>query len=1777
MKSNHPLFLAFLLLCTLSVAAQKKELPLFLNDGVHKSSYTITPARIDSFNHHASRFKGKTIAVLQFQTLPSEETKRQMALQGIELLEYIPRYAYTASISGFLNPGLLQKCGIQTITSLTAKQKMHPALATGTPPSAANKTAGMQDVQVTFPKTFLYADVAEALKGAGATLLSTAFGAYRVLTIRIPADQLNTIAALPFVTYMQPAFSKDQPLNFNSRLSTQASLLNTALADGGRGLNGEGIVMGIGDNADVQFHADFTGRLINRTTSTAQNHGTHVHGTAAGAGIVYEQYRGFAPKATIVSQDFSNILAYAPVYVHDYGMVITNNSYGIVAGCSTKGTYDIYSYIMDQQAFDMPSLQHVFAAGNSGSNTCTPYPAGFHTVLGGYQSAKNTLSVGDADYFGNISYNSSKGPVADGRIKPEITAMGTAVYSCFAGNNYGTNWGTSMASPAVAGGLALLYQRYRQLNGNVNPENGLMKALLCNGATDKGQPGPDYSNGFGYMNLERSITMLENKQYVIDNSSNGVVKSHTITVPANTAQLKVMLYWNDPAQSLVTSQALVNDLDLKVINPAAVATFPKVLNLAPEFVTTVAVEGVDHINNMEQVVIDNPAAGNYTLQVQGSIAQNPSQEYFVVYDFIPAGLKLNYPAAGAVLVPGAQANITWEWYGSGSTTFNLEYSTDNGSHWSTIAAGISATARNYFWAIPAETTSTAIIRIKENGTAANYTSAPFTIIGTPAVSLAATQCEGYMNLTWTAVAGAADYEIMLLRGTEMVPVTTTTETAYAISGLSKDSIYWAGVRARINGKPGWRSISVSRQPNSGTCSGAISDNDLKLNAIIAPVSGRKFTSTELQTTAVKVEVKNLDDAPVTGFTVQYQINGGTWVFENVATSVEPGAVYTHTFSTIEDFSATGLYNITAVVKNVVTDGVSNNDTLTQSITHLENQPITLSTPFLDDMEGASDAIYTSQTRGVTGAERYDFTPGAFGRLRTFVNSGVAISGNKALLVDVDRQLSATPYPVQYLVGTYNLSAYQIATNDLRLQFNSINGCDVASADNKVWIRGNDAQSWIEAYGAVPYGTTASIDLTNLLRTNGQDFSSSFQIRWGVPSSGPIASQDISKGLQLDDVQLGEVFDDVQLLSIVRPTILTCGLSSAVPVTIALRNSSSHALANVTVRYRINNGAWISETISSIPANISGQYTFATKANFSLAGTYGIAAEVVYSTDTYTENNSAQVTIFNSASITTFPYLQNFESSDGGWYADGNLSSWQYGTPASPKIGRAASGTKAWKTKLDGNYNNQELSYLYSPCFNIAGMTKPAISFSVALDLENCGSALCDGAWVEYSIDNTNWYNLADFSGSGTNWYSAPLYAWSIENYTSWHVATMKLPTGYSRIRFRFVMRSDDNVTREGMAIDDVHVYDNTKGIYTGASLAAPVTQTVSGNNWIHFESDGKLIASVLPNNQDLGTTSVEAFINTGAVRYTADKQYYHDRNITIKPSIRTLAAPATVRFYFLESETKALIEASNCTGCSKPATVFDLGISKFSAANTSYENGTISDNTNTGTWLFLTPDNVKKVPFDKGYYAEFQVQDFSEFWLNNGGFNNNTVLPVRIIQFTAKRAGAAVALNWTTADERNVNRYEIELARTNDEWQQGRFQTIGTVKSNTSKQGQSYTFPDEEASKTGIRYYRLKIIDADGTIRYSEVRSVFFSDAVSWQVSPNPSTGVFYITYQAAAGEKVHMQIEDATGRILQKLAPDATGFLQKTSIDLTGQPAGVYLLHVQHQDKVQYFKLYKQ
>ncbi len=1624
MRFNPIPLIAAVLLVPLSLAAQDQNpYSLLLRSGSLTPSPNITPDHINDFNRKSSRTDGKTFAVLQFEQLPTEQQKRELKQQGIELLDYIPHNAYTVTISGSPGAALLAQYKARALVELNAQQKMDPELAAGHFPPRATRVAGTADLWVSFPASFSYEEVSRELLSRNFEITSAQFKDYRIMALRIAVQRLDELASLPFIDYVQPVPGADVPLspfwtNWG-RDGQRVSLLNAPLSQGGKNLKGSGVVVGVGDDADPQRHVDFTNRMISRAATTYQYHGTHVAGIVGGAGIRNEIRAGFAPKSTIIAQTFSGILTYASSYVSDYGMVITNNSYGNVTNeCATFGVYDLYSRILDQQAISLPNLQTVFAAGNSGYFKCPPMQDSFRTVLGGYQSAKNVITVGNARPTGSIYQQSSRGPVRDGRLKPEIIGIGSFIESTVPPpfDYYGENTGTSMASPAIAGGLALLYEKYRALHSGANPKNGLMKALVCNSGEDWGNPGPDYTHGFGVANFWRAEDMLENNHYSTGSISPGPPQTTNITVPSGLAALKVMLYWNDPAAAAVASQTLVNDLDLEVVMPTSSTILPLILDTASSQIKNNAHNGVDNINNIEQVVINNPDPGTYTIRVKATnITQNPPQEYFIVYDFVPTYTKLTTPVGGEAYLQGENMIVQWDSYGDPANTFTLEFSSDNGSTWTTLRNNIPAYKRHYFFTspdpnewfvVPNVSTDQALMRITRNGTGYSSTSLPFVIHDTMNVTLSPVQCEGYISIDWASIPGATGYEVMMLQGSEMVTIASVSGSTltYSIGGLSKDSTYWVTVRPLMGpgNSPGRRAIAVFRKPDSGTCAGSISDNDIKLDDITSPLrSGRLLTSTALgNSVPVTVRIKNLDDNPTPGnITVGYILNGGIPVTETITNpAISGGGTLTHTFASAIDLSAAGSYVLQAFVSQAG-DPVPQNDSLTKTYKQLDNPSITginYPTPYIDNFDAASIQSYNTAQVGLIGLDKYDFVNSSdTGRIRTFINTGIAYSGNRALTLDALMYNSGT---TDSLTGTYNLATYNAATDDIRLDFRYKNHGQGNDAPNKVWVRGSDMGSWVQAYDLYAnqnpvdgtYKLSSSIKVSDLLTANSQNFSTSFQVRWGEYGQIMAADNDGGAGYTFDDIRLYKVTDDMQMVSIDTPIVNSCGLSVNTPVRITVHNSSNTAapaVPGVPIRFRINGGAWTTENIPGIPANSSVQYTFTGTANMAAPGVYLVEVQVLYPTDTYDANDTLSVSVTNTPVITVTnasPYLQDFEADNGYWYSSGKNNSWEYGTPASYKINRAASGSKAWKTRLAGDYNDNEQSYLYSPCYNISSMTNPTLSFSLALDLEDCGSSLCDGTYVEYSNDGITWARLGA-NGQGTNWYNKAYSGnnlWSIKNYHRWHVATIPLSVipipvnQLTQLRFRFVVTSDGSVNRDGVAVDDIHIYSNDYGIYDGPTMGSPVTQTITGGaGWVDFLASGKLIASVNSPVVTMGSTDAQAYIFTGPVRVNSD-QYYHNRNITIKPTVIDLGSDsATVRFYFLDTETEALINATGCSYCTKPAMAYELGVTKYSDPDDSKENGTLADNT-PGYYIFINSSKTRIVPFDKGYYEEYKVKDF---------------------------------------------------------------------------------------------------------------------------------------------------------------------------------------------------------
>ena len=154
--------------------------------------------------------------------------------------------------------------------------------------------------------------------------------------------------------------------------------------------------------------------------------------------------------------------------------------------------------------------------------------------------------------------------------------------------------------------------------------------------------GPDYTFGFGLINGLRAVQVMEENRYVKGAITTGENHTHTIEVPAGTKQVRAMLYWHDKEAPAFPAKALINDLDIRLTDPNNAEYLPWVLNTAPTQVADDAVRGVDTLNNIEQISIEDPVAGTYTITIDGKSIPFGPQEYYILYEFIDASVTVTH-------------------------------------------------------------------------------------------------------------------------------------------------------------------------------------------------------------------------------------------------------------------------------------------------------------------------------------------------------------------------------------------------------------------------------------------------------------------------------------------------------------------------------------------------------------------------------------------------------------------------------------------------------------------------------------------------------------------------------------------------------------------------------------------------------------------------------------------------------------------------------------------------------------------------------------------------------------------------------------------------------------------------------------------------------------------------------------------------------------------------------------------------------------------------------
>ncbi|ABQ24599.1 S8 family serine peptidase [Geotalea uraniireducens] len=594
--------------------------------------------------------KGRRKWVVQFTGPIHEEEKAKVEELGCRLLDYLPDFAFLATMDDTAKKAVKKLPYIEGVVRFKPAHKLREKLREK---ATARPSGEKIRIHLRLDDPANVRDVLAVVQQMEGDVLDVGRDTLRVA---VDTTSIAKLAAIEEVSWIDEHFDM-QLFNDTTRWVIQTDIPdNTEIWD--QKIHGEGQIIGIGDTGldyDMPWFRDPAGapigtghrKIVGYDTTygddydaSTPGHGTHVTDTVAGDRTPVDglsNANGMAPKARVFIQDLTPGGSNAVYPPDDLGLMFTA-AYNVGARFHTNswgnddGSYSSFAASADRFLWEHKEFLALFANGNAGPGLST---------VGNPATAKNVISVG-ATYNGSSAENmasfSSNGPTADGRIKPTVTAPGYGIISADSdglkdSSNNGTLGmsGTSMATPAVAGAAALVRQYFidgfhplgiaTPINA-FTPSAALVKAVVVNSAqnmtgTGTGGPIPATGQGWGRINLANALPFAgeAGRLAVVDEGGGlGTDKnwSRQFLVPGG-QPFKVTLVWTDYPGTIGAVKAIVNDLDLAVSTPDGTVLTGNAFTNGESF----AGGTPDRLNVEEQVLVQAPVPGIYTVSVTG--------------------------------------------------------------------------------------------------------------------------------------------------------------------------------------------------------------------------------------------------------------------------------------------------------------------------------------------------------------------------------------------------------------------------------------------------------------------------------------------------------------------------------------------------------------------------------------------------------------------------------------------------------------------------------------------------------------------------------------------------------------------------------------------------------------------------------------------------------------------------------------------------------------------------------------------------------------------------------------------------------------------------------------------------------------------------------------------------------------------------------------------------------------------------------------------------------
>jgi len=413
-------------------------------------------------------------------------------------------------------------------------------------------------------------------------------------------------------------------LNWTSVIKMNADKIQAAPYN----LSGKGVKVGLVDTGNVRdTHVEFS-QVTNLKDHDFSSHSTHVAGTICAAGVKQDA-KGFAKGVELYTVSYLDTYFGSSIkwFFDNKNVYITNHSYGY-SSAVYLGEYESSCAYGDNVIYNNPYLIAIKASGNNRDD------AGYdrYGITKAFANAKNIITVGSLRSDNVLSNFSSTGPVLNGRIKPDFVAKGTSIYSVSSDSDTAYKYlsGTSMATPAMTGLVALLEEEYLKINGDRFTIDTL-KAILANSSVDLGRSGPDYEYGFGLPDAEKAVKIIDsmadrNTTLVhIDTLEAGERNAYTLVLDKE-SDVNLSLSWVEPGVS--DAYDLICDLDMVLVDTNGSIYYPFTLNKnEPE--EEAVTDKKNHVDTIEKIQAHLPA-GEYKVVVNSSKMGVVSSSYSIV-------------------------------------------------------------------------------------------------------------------------------------------------------------------------------------------------------------------------------------------------------------------------------------------------------------------------------------------------------------------------------------------------------------------------------------------------------------------------------------------------------------------------------------------------------------------------------------------------------------------------------------------------------------------------------------------------------------------------------------------------------------------------------------------------------------------------------------------------------------------------------------------------------------------------------------------------------------------------------------------------------------------------------------------------------------------------------------------------------------------------------------------------------------------------------------------